>query len=100
MLGLSMRCWPSRRDALPTQLGSICWLCASMVRRRARALSAPIHGLILHPSLWPLRSSATSGRDRKADDDHVEVGMILLWGLPQERPIALVHEALHRLGFP
>jgi hypothetical protein len=26
--------------------------------------------------------------------------MIVLWGLPQERPIALVHEALHRLGFP
>jgi RimK-like ATP-grasp domain len=26
--------------------------------------------------------------------------MILLWGLPHERPIALVHAALHRLGFP
>lgn len=26
--------------------------------------------------------------------------MLVLWGLAQDRPLATVHEALHRLGFP
>lgn len=81
-------------------LGSICSLSASVVLRQGRALSAPIHGQILHLKMWPTLYSSTSRRTLEEGYEHGEVNVILLWGLAQDRPIAAVHEALHRLGFP